>query len=385
MRSKLRKQVLSAYERWFDEKPTFIVTAPGRINLIGEHTDYSDGFVLPVAIDRNVTIAFTPREDDLVHIYSVDFNEEIKVQLGHLKRNLGGWKDYVTGMAWSMIDSGLKLSGWQGVIAGDIPIGAGLSSSAALEVAAGKTFCLSSDIKLSPTKLALISKKAESEWVGVNVGIMDQLISSAGKQGHALLLDCRSLTFDYVPIPHQAVFIILDTQTRRELTHSDYNVRHEEVRKAATILGIQHLRDATPSFIEENQNTLPPILYKRAKHVARENERVKLFSNAMRNSNLLKMGELINESHVSLRDDFEVSSPELNLIVDLAQSQSGCVGARMMGAGFGGCALALLNIENVGHFTDAITTTYYAETGIKPHIFKVESAYGVRGFSAKNF
>lgn len=379
MEENMKEKVVTSFIREFNETPTYIVSAPGRVNLIGEHTDYSDGFVLPVAINRNVTIAFTPRDDNLIHVYSLDFDDEIKVNLNHLTRDIDGWINHIAGMAWAMMDSGYNLSGWQGVIAGNIPIGAGLSSSAALEIAAGKTFCLSSDIELSPTELALTSRKAESEWVGVNVGIMDQLISSAGKTGHALFLDCRSLDYEYVPIPEQAVFVVLDTKTRRELTHSNYNARHEEVKLAASLLGVHYLRDSSPSHVQSNENVLSPTLYKRANHVTTENERVKQFVNAMRNNDLLLMGQLINQSHTSLSDDFEVSSPELNLIVELAQNQPDCVGARMMGAGFGGCALALLRNGNITHFTNALFKAYYAETGIQPHIFTVESTNGVQG------
>lgn len=385
MKSNLTDMILSAYECRYKQKSSFIVSAPGRINLIGEHTDYSEGFVLPVAIDRSVNIAFTPREDNIVHAYSLDFDEDMKVRLDNLTPGHGGWKDYIMGMAWAMMDSGLELTGWQGVIVGNIPIGAGLSSSAALEVGVGKTFCISSDFDLSPANLAIISRKAESDWVGVNVGIMDQLISAAGKKNHALLLDCRTLSFDYVPVPEQISFIVLDTKTRRELTHSNYNARHEEVKKAAEILDLPSLRDASPSLIEKFQNKLPPILFRRAKHVVTENERVTHFTKAMRNSDLILMGKLMNESHASLKDDYEVSSCELDLIVELAQNQANCIGARMMGAGFGGCALALLKNDDTSLFTKKVFDSYYSKTSIEPHIFKVESTSGVQGYSTSKF
>lgn len=381
MKSDLTKKVFSAYKHWFKEKPSFIVKAPGRINLIGEHTDYSEGFVLPVAINRTVNIAFNLRDDDLVHLCSINFDEELKVRLCKLERGSGGWTDYVVGMAWAMMDSGLDLTGWQGVVAGNIPIGAGLSSSAALEVAAGKTFCLSSNINLSPTQLAILSRKAEADWVGVNVGIMDQLISAAGKENHALLIDCRTLTYEHVPIPEQINLMILDTKTRRELTRSDYNARHKEVKKAAEILGVQYLRDAKHSVIQGLPNKMSPTLYRRARHVISENMRVIQFANAMRNDELVVMGKLMNESHASLKNDFEVSSHELDLIVDLAQDQPNCLGARMMGAGFGGCALALLNNGNTANFSKEVFESYYSATGIEPHIFNVESAHGAQVFS----
>lgn len=281
------------------------------------------------------------------------------------------------GMAWALLDTGYTLSGWQGAMSGNIPIGAGLSSSAAFEVAIGKTFCLASNLDLSPTKLALLSRKAEAEWVGVNVGIMDQLISAAGKEGHALLLDCKTLDFEYVPIPEGVTMVVLDTMTRRELKKSDYNARHEEVKQASRLLDVQFLREATPQMVEETRPQMPSTIYRRARHVVSENERVHNFSHAMRNNDLLMMGQLIDASHASLRDDFEVSSPELNLIVELAQKQPECLGARMMGAGFGGCALALLKTGHVDPFSEKVFHPYYSQTGIEPHIFNVTSAVGV--------
>jgi galactokinase len=370
-------KVTAAYRQYFNENPSSIVTAPGRINLIGEHTDYSEGFVLPVAIDRNVTVAFTSREDKIIRVYSMDFDQELVIQLDDIHHSDSGWKEYVMGMAWALLDAGYALSGWQGVLAGNIPIGAGLSSSAALEVATGKTFCVASNCDLSPTTLALLSRKAEAEWVGVNVGIMDQLISAAGKEGNALLLDCKTLDFEYVLIPEGVTLVVLDTMTRRELTKSDYNARHEEVKQAANLLGVQFLREATPQMIEEKRPHMPPINYRRARHVVTENQRVHAFSNAMRNNDLIMMGQLINASHASLRDDYQVSSPELNLIVELAQKQPECLGARMMGAGFGGCALALLDSEIVPLFSEKVSHPYHEQTGIEPHIFNVISADGV--------
>ena len=295
-------QLETTYHRYFNEKSTRIVIAPGRINLIGEHTDYSEGFVLPVAIDRNVTIAFSPRSDRLVRLYSIDFNEYFELNLDDLHRNLGGWKDYVSGIAWALLDSGYRPRGWQGVVAGNIPIGAGLSSSAALEVAIAKAFCLSSNIEVDRKELALLSQNAEINWVGVNVGIMDQLISAAGKAGNAMLLDCRTIRFEYVPIPEHVSFIVMDTMTRRELTHSSYNVRHNEVRQATEILGIRALRDADDELLQTNRTFLPSPLYQRVKHVITENERVQQFATSMRNGDLIEMGHLINQSHISLSE-----------------------------------------------------------------------------------
>ncbi len=378
MSDALAETVSSNYLRLYQNNPDMLVFAPGRINLIGEHTDYSDGFVLPVAINLGIMIAMTPREDHLVELYSVDLNEHLKIDLRDLEKGDGGWGEYVKGVAWALGERGSMLHGWQGVFAGSIPIGAGLSSSAALLVAAVKAFCLSSVFELSKTTIAQIGKQAESEWVGVNVGIMDQLVSAAGKAGHAVRLDCRSLAYEYVPIPENVSFVVLDTMTRRELSQSAYNTRHDEIKTAAKGLNVPILRDATLSLLDEKKNFLSDTHYRRARHVISENERVHAFSAAMKNDDLQKMGALINASHASLRDDFEVSSEELNLIVEIAQDQPTCLGARMMGAGFGGCALAILENAHVADFVKQVTNNYQSTTGIQPHIFKVESEDGVK-------
>lgn len=370
-------QLVSVYNNRFHTPPSFIVSAPGRINLIGEHTDYTEGFVLPVAIDRDVTIVFSPRQDDLIRVFSLDFDEIYEANINKLQNGQDHWFDYINGMAWAFINTGFQLSGWQGIISGNIPIGAGLSSSAAFEIAVGKTFCISSEIDVSPTRLAVLAQNAEKHWVGVNVGIMDQLISSAGKANHAMLLDCRTLEFDFVPIPEQINLVVLDTLTRRELTHSAYNTRHEEVKQATKILEVPSLRDASIELLNEKGSSMPKMLYKRARHIVTENERVNQFVTAMRNQEIERMGALINASHTSLRDDFEVSSNALDTVVDLAQNHPDCLGARMMGAGFGGCALALIRKGDEEGFIQDICATYQEKTGIEPNIFHVKSADGV--------
>ena len=377
MSNALNDKVMNEYLHLYHGAPMMLVIAPGRINLIGEHTDYSDGFVLPVAINLGIVIAMTPREDHWIKLYSMDLNEHITIDLRDLAKGNEGWQEYIKGVAWVLREKGHDLKGWQGVIAGSIPIGAGLSSSAAVLVAAGKAFSISSDLSLSATTLAQVGKMAESEWVGVNVGIMDQLVSAAGKSDHAVCLDCRTLDYEYVPIPEKVSFVVLDTMTRRELSHSAYNTRHEEVKAASKIMGVHNLRDADLSTLNEKKSSLSDTLYRRARHVISENERVLTFSSAMKDGDLQKMGALINASHASLRDDFEVSSKELNLIVEIAQNQPTCLGARMTGAGFGGCALALIENANVENFIKHVTGAYLAETNIRPHIFKVESEDGV--------
>lgn len=380
MSNALNDKVVNKYIHLYHGAPKVLVVAPGRINLIGEHTDYSDGFVLPVAINLGIVIAMTPREDRLIKLYSIDLNEHIEINLSKLSKEKDGWQEYIKGVAWALGEKGYDLHGWQGVIAGSIPIGAGLSSSAAVLVATTKAFSISSDLSLSATEIAQIGKTAESEWVGVNVGIMDQLVSAAGKSDHAVCLDCRTLDYEYVPIPGKVSFVVLDTMTRRELSHSAYNTRHEEVKESSKILGVRNLRDANLNLLNEKKGLLSDTLFRRARHVISENERVLACSSAMKKGDLQEMGALIDASHTSLRDDFEVSSKELNLIVEIAQNQASCLGARMMGAGFGGCALALIENANVEHFIGQVTEAYLAETDIRPHIFKVESEDGVHDY-----
>ncbi|MFW5713698.1 MAG: galactokinase [Brevefilum sp.] len=371
---------MKKYFHHYHSKPAILVMAPGRINLIGEHTDYSDGFVLPVAINLGVAIAMTPRNDHRIKLYSMDLDEHIEFDLGEINKKDSGWQEYIKGVAWALQEESYNLQGWQGVVAGSIPIGAGLSSSAALLVATVEALCVSSNLSLSEVTVAKIGRRAESEWVGVNVGIMDQLVSAAGKADHAVCLDCRTMAYEYVPIPEKVHFLVLDTLTRRELSHSAYNRRHEEIKEATKKLGVSMLRDASLSLLNEKGALLSDILFRRAKHVISENERVLAFREAMKNQDLQKMGALINASHRSLRDDFEVSSKELNLIVDIAQNQPACLGARMTGAGFGGCALAILEDGNVDDFIKAVSKTYQAETKIEPYIFKIESEDGVKAF-----
>lgn len=374
----ITQAIIDKYFHIFQISPTKLISAPGRINLIGEHTDYSGGFVLPVAINLGIMIAINPRKDNQVRLFSIDFEEYKVLNLDRLTRSGDKWAEYIKGVAWVLQENGHNLKGWQGVIKGTIPIGAGLSSSAALEIAAIQAFCISSNLSLSPTTKAHFGRKAEIDWVGVNVGIMDQLISAAGKADHAILLDCQTMDMTYIPIPKAARFVVLDTMTRRELTNSDYNKRHEEVEIAADIIGVPTLREGSLAILADNKEAMSETIYRRAKHVLTENERVLSFSTAMHLGDLEKMGELLRLSHISLRDDFEVSSDELNLIVDIATKHPLCLGARMTGAGFGGCALALLNAGDVRGFIDQVSQKYLSETGIHPQVFSVSSEAGVR-------
>ena len=371
----LQQRIATEFLQRFNQPSTFIVRAPGRVNLIGEHTDYNDGFVLPMAIDRAVWIALRPREDRRVLLYSVDFEDRIDFSLDAIKHK-NGWGEYVRGVAWALQGAGFHLAGWEGVISSDIPIGAGLSSSAALEIAAAKAFSVVGNWKFDPNRMARIGQQAENEWVGANTGIMDQMISAAGKTDHALLIDCRDLSTRNIPLPADTAVAIMDTSTRHAHTDSGYNERREQCEVAARYFGVSHLRDVTMDEFNLRSDNLEEILRRRARHVISENERVLHAVDAMLAGNVVEMGQLMNASHVSMRDDFEITNDELNIMVHLAQTQPGCFGARMTGGGFGGCAVALVKNAFAPSFVVEVTQTYQEKTGLQPHVFICHSTNG---------
>lgn len=372
----LKQRVVAAFETEFGAPPQFLVRAPGRVNLIGEHTDYNDGFVLPMAIDRFVWIALESRPDTQVEVKSLDFTSTQAFDLSDYSSDESQWSEYVKGMAWAMQQAGHSLRGWQGVMSGDIPIGAGLSSSAALELATARAFAAVSNIAWNPIEMALLGQKAENQWVGVNCGIMDQMISAAGKNDHALLIDCRSLDTEVVALPSQSNVVVLDTATRRGLVDSAYNERRSQCEEAAAYFGAKALRDVSLQELEAGASGLDSMTLRRARHVITENQRTLAAVAAMRRDDVQTLGGLMNASHASLRDDFEVSSGELNLMVDLAQSLDDCYGARMTGAGFGGCAVALVKSDSVKTFATAVTRHYRQQTRLEPGVYICQATNG---------
>ena len=366
----LQEQVTQAYIARFGERPLYIVRAPGRVNLIGEHTDYNDGFVLPMAIDREIYIALSPRDDERLELHSLDLENPADFSLSVFEKGAEGWVEYVKGMTWVLQEAGFALTGWQGVSAGNIPVGAGLSSSAALELAVARAFATVSDFEWDATQMALLGQKCENEWVGVNCGIMDQMIVAAGKEGHALLIDCRTLETCAVPLPPETAVVILDTATRRGLVDSAYNERRQQCEAAAAYFGVSALRDVDVATFNAKADGLDPLTRKRAKHVVTENQRTLDAMAAMLQEDPRTLGRLLHESHVSLRDDFEVSNTELNQIVTCADRRTTAVfGARMTGAGFGGCAVALVRNYNANAFANAVAACYQAATGLHPSIY----------------
>ncbi len=379
--SPLRGRVVAEFERRFGESPEFVARAPGRVNLIGDHTDYNDGFVLPMAIDRAVWIALRSSEDGRVRVHSLDFDERAEFDPNVLPTSRNGagaegWSEYIRGVAWALRGAGLPTHGWEGVVAGDVPLGAGLSSSAALELATMVAFAATGSLEWQPATMARLAQRAENGWVGVNCGIMDQLISAAGKAGHALLIDCRSLETRAVPVPSDVAVVVLDTATRRGLVDSAYNERRRQCEAAARFFGVRVLRDVDAATFDARSANLDETTRRRARHVITENARTLAAAEALGEGNAVRVGQLMNESHESLRSDFEVSRHELDVVVGLAAKHRDCFGARMTGAGFGGCAVALVKRDGVREFARTIAAGYERAVGLEAAVYVCEATSG---------
>ena len=332
-------RAVAAYRAEHGREPTLVVRAPGRVNLIGEHTDYNDGFVLPMALPFAIVIAGEPRPDRRVVAASEGF-EPTEFELDESAPSAApGWASYVHGVGRMLIDEGHAVGGWQASIASDIPSGASLSSSAALEVASGLMSVTAAGGSIDMAALARIGQRVENEVLGLPSGIMDQLASATCEEGTASLIDCRDLTQTSAPLPAGCDVVIMDTGTRRELVDSEYAARRLDCEAAAAALGVAALRDATLDQLADIDNER---VHRRARHVITENERTLAAARAMDRDDPDELGRLMSESHTSLRDDYDVSGPALDAIVELAQATVGCYGARMTGGGFAGCAVALV-------------------------------------------
>ena len=356
--------------------------APGRVNLIGEHTDYNDGFVMPAAIDVSTWVRLSPLEQRKLQIYSKNFGEEIEVDLddSSLARR-GHWSDYPVGVAVMLEKSGYRLRGARLQIRGDVPIGSGLSSSAAIEVATACALAANSDLKIDRRELALLCQRAENEFVGAHVGIMDQFISLFGHAQKALMLDCRSLDFKLLPLPDNVRLLICNTMVKHELAASAYNERRAQceagVKHLAQFLpNVTALRDVTLEQLEQFGRDLPDVIYRRCRRVVTENARVLSAANALEHHDLDEFGRLMAESHQSLRDDYEVSCKELDLMVDLARQLEGVYGARMTGGGFGGSTVNLVREEYVEEFRERVARKYEQVTELKPEIYACVASEG---------
>jgi len=352
------------------------VRAPGRVNLIGEHTDYNDGFVLPMAIDRALWIALRPRTDLRVQIHSLDLGQVADFELDSLTRGNMRWAEYIKGVAHELQVEGYQVRGWEGVLSGDVPRGAGLSSSAALEMAAARATASVSGFEWDGMRIARMAQRAENNWVGLKSGIMDQAVCALAKPGHAFFLDCRTLQYEHIPLTKELAVMVMDTSTRRGLVDSAYNERRAQCETAARFFGVKSLRDVSREQLDLEGGKLDEITFRRARHVVTENARVLDAVKAMRADDLLTLGRLFNESHTSLRDDFEVTGDALDWMVGIAQVRPECFGARMTGAGFGGCAVGIVQREQAGSFANAVGAEYRRRSGKEAELFVCEASGG---------
>ncbi len=374
--------LVAHFRRIYGREPR-LFRAPGRVNLIGEHTDYNEGFVLPIAIDLETVVAGASRPDRRIRVHSLTFSETMEFDLDHPGPPLRQmWVDYVEGVAQALGDEGLRLSGADLAVASSVSMGGGLSSSAALEISVGSALLALSGLGLDRRRLALAGQKAEHTYVGTKCGIMDQFIASMGKARHALLIDCRSLEGKLVPLnlPGTAV-VICDTKVKHTLASSEYNSRRAECEHGVALLraalpGIRALRDVNLADFNGHQQLLPEPVRCRCRHVVSENDRTLRATMALEAGNTAWMGKLMDESHDSLRSDYEVSCRELDVLVESARAVPGVAGARMTGGGFGGCTVNLVRREAVDMFREAVTRDYTRATGLVPAIFAVEASDG---------
>ena len=380
---KTRQQILDGFKARFGTAAS-VYRAPGRVNLIGEHTDYNDGFVLPAAIEFYCWAAAAPRGDGKLVIYSENFNETVEASLDSLSPLAKKyWANYPLGVAWALRRAGKPINGANIYIAGEVPLGAGLSSSAAVEVSVALALLQQSGNAENRAELAQLCQKAENEFVGARVGIMDQFISCFGRASHALLLDCRSLEYEFVKLPADVQLVICNTMVRHELSSSKYNERRAECEEGVRILRsalpeVRALRDVTLSELEDHRQNITPKVFARCRHVITENGRVKRAVEALHKGDTAALGPLLEDSHRSLRDDYEVSCRELDLMVEIAGAQCGLIGARMTGGGFGGCSINLVESAAVSDFRRNVVAAYSSKTGLTPDIYVSPASEGAQ-------
>ncbi len=383
MKHEAFERIAATYQQQFGQAPELLVSAPGRVNLIGEHTDYNDGFVLPVAIDKKIIIGGSRRADDVVRLYSLNFGEFQEFSISSLvKQNT--WSDYVKGVVSELLQDGHHLRGFNAALEGNVPRASGLSSSAAIEVASAFFMAQMFQLSMSGEEMAKLCQRAENRFVGVNCGIMDQFISRLGKLGHALLIDCRDLRYQLVPFEVEGCSIVMcNSNVKRQLVDSAYNERRSQCEEGVRLLkaklpAIAALRDVTSAQLRAHAALLPPLTFQRCRHVVTENERVTQAVEALNANNIARFGELLNQSHESLRDDYQVSCKELDILVELARSVNGTIGSRMTGAGFGGCTVSLVQDSAVETFRQVIVEKYKERTGITADVYISKAEDGAR-------
>ena len=362
--------------------PEVVARAPGRVNLIGEHTDYNEGFVLPVALDRYIEFAGRRRADRIVRVYSTDFQDQAEFSLDAIEKDpTRVWSNYLRGVSKFLEGDGHRLSGADVVFGGDVPREAGLSSSAAVEVAATVFWQKLLKLELEPVYVIKLARRAENEFVGVPCGIMDQFISALGRQDHALFLDCRDLVYRHVPLGDSVKIVVCNSGVKRSLAQSEYEVRVKQCRQAvaqiASVgLAVKSLRDVEAADLETARPALTEILMRRARHVVTENQRTLEAVKVLSEGDLGRFGELMNASHESLSDDYEVSSKELDTLVELALKQPGVLGARMTGGGFGGCTVNLVLADAAEAFAENVRQGYQEALGLKAEIYVCRASDG---------
>ncbi|WP_311746548.1 galactokinase [Proteus penneri] len=383
----LINNVTRSFSTIFGYAPTHFIQAPGRVNLIGEHTDYNDGFVLPCAINYQMVVAAARREDNTIRVIAVDYQNDVdEFSLDNTIEFLPNkmWANYVRGVIHFLQKDNYSFNGMDIAISGNVPQGAGLSSSAALEVAIGQTLKTLYQLPISQKEIALNGQKAENQFVGCNCGIMDQLISACGEENHALLIDCRSLETSAVTMPENMVVMIINTNKKRGLVDSEYNTRRQQCEEAARILNVAALRDATLDDLVAKKSLMSEVVYRRARHVITENDRTLDAAEALRHGDLSTLSKLMMQSHLSMRDDFEITVKEVDSLVEIVKSVIGdCGGVRMTGGGFGGCVVALVTPDLVDKVVDSVKAQYEAKTGLKETIYVCSASQGAGYSEAK--
>ncbi|KJF86634.1 galactokinase [Photobacterium leiognathi] len=378
--SDLISNVKHAFTAVLGYQPNHLIQAPGRVNLIGEHTDYNDGFVLPCAINYQTVVAAAPRTDNIIRVVSVDYDnatdefdltQPIEFQQDKM------WANYIRGVVKCLLERGFTFTGADIAVTGNVPQGAGLSSSAALEVVIGQTFKVLYNLEISQADIALNGQQAENQFVGCNCGIMDQMISAEGRENHAMLLDCRSLETQAVSMPEDMAVVIINSNKKRGLVDSEYNTRREQCEEAARIFGVKALRDVTIEQFNAKAHELDELVAKRARHVITENDRTVEAATALRNHDMKRMAELMAQSHASMRDDFEITVFEVDTLVNIVKDVIGEQGGvRMTGGGFGGCIVALVPPTLVDDVKAAVEAKYQAATGLKESIYVCQAKDG---------
>ncbi|MDR1828905.1 MAG: galactokinase [Methylobacteriaceae bacterium] len=380
--TQLLRRVAASFQAHFNCLPALVAQAPARVNLIGEHTDYNDGFVFPCAIDYQTIVCLRPRADNITRVVAADLNDdtdEFQISADIAHHGAKQWANYVRGVV-QYLYAGYKGARFPGVdmcIGGNVPQGAGLSSSASLEVAIATALTAAFHLPFSPTKLALLSQQAENLFVGCNSGIMDQLISAVGEEGSALLIDCRSLATRAVPIPDDLEVLIVNSNVKRGLVDSAYNDRRRQCEEAARFFGVPALRDVTLPMLESAEGKLDALLYRRARHIVTENRRTLDMAEALKARDLARIGELMAQSHRSMQFDFEITHPAVDYLVEIiAGVLDGKGGARMTGGGFGGCVVTLAPTVGVGKARRVVEEKYAAKTGLSPSIYQCRPQQG---------